>query len=106
MTYTVACKLPNGLNLGNNVVLKGAMIGQEKANAPNRERVAGYEITRNVPDDVWQRWLGENANSPIIRSKLVMGFRDSGDDQLLNEFCWQNAKVRGWSQAPQESSSF
>lgn len=106
--YVVASKLPNGLDLGDGVVLKGAMLGHEdhqKANAPDRERIAGFEITRNVPDDVWNRWFADNRNSPIIRNSLVMGF-DSPDDQQLNEFCWQNQKVKGWGQATQGNSQF
>ena len=107
LTYVCACKLPNGLNIGGGIILRGAVIGQEEhqlANAPGRERIAGYEITRDIPADIWERWYGENANSPIIHNKLVMGFL-KGDDQALNEFCWANVRMRGWRQASQEGSS-
>ena len=95
----VASKLPNGLDLGG-FIIKPAMVGHEdhhKARAPGRERIAGYEITRGVPDNIWDRWF--NASSPIVSLRLVAGFKDE-DEQGLNEFCWANSKVRGWMQAP------
>src|ERR1700752_4841185 len=91
-----ACKLSNGLNLGDGVVLKGAFIGPGyPANAPGRERIAGYEITRNVPDHVWERFA--SSAGAILANKLVFG---PNDETALSEFCWQNARVRGWMQAP------
>lgn len=97
----VACKLPHGLFIGDGVIIKGAIIGHEehqKARAPGRERIAGYEITRGVPADVWERWYSENAHSPIILNQLVAGFADD-DNQGLNTFCWSNRAVRGWGRA-------
>lgn len=94
----VVSKLPNGMRLSDEVVLRPAMIGHEeyqKARAPGRERVAGYEVTRGVPRDVWSEWRGANAASPIIARKLVEGFEDD-DEQAMNEFCWANNGVRGW----------
>lgn len=99
----VVTKLPNGLDLGDGVIVRGAMLGHEdhqKARAPGRERVAGYEVTRGVPDDAWRRWLGENARGPIVQRRLVAGFAD-GDEQAMSEFCWANRAVRGWARAPQ-----
>ena len=92
----VACKLPNGLNLGDGVVLKGAFICPDHpANEPGRERIAGYEITRGVPDSVWGRFAASARQ--FFELRLVFG---TDDEQALNEFCWQNRSVRGWMQAP------
>ena len=99
-------KLPNGLDIGG-FVIRGAMIGHEShqtLNAPGRERIGGYEVTRNVPDDIWNRWFGDNSRGEIIRLKMVAGFPD-GDDDALNAFCWANSRVRGWRQATQDASS-
>jgi hypothetical protein len=102
----VCCKLPNGLNIGG-FIIRGAMIGHEDhqlVSAPGRERIASYEITRNVPDDLWQKWYRDNINSPIIQRKLIAGFVD-GDDQSLNQFCWENTRITGWMKATQGASS-
>jgi hypothetical protein len=98
----VACKLPNGLDIGGAAVLRGSMIGHEdhqRANAPGRERVAGYEITRDVDAAVWARWLRDNRNSPIVGNHLVHGCADY--DELVN-WCWAHTAVRGWMKASQE----
>ena len=105
--YVCASKLGQALDIGG-FVLRGAMVGIEdehKARAPGRERIASYEITRNVPDDIWLRWFGQNANGPIVQRGLVMGFADNGDDTELNAWCWAHTHVRGWRQASQGSSS-
>lgn len=100
----VACKLPNGLDIGG-FVLRGAVLGHEdhqKANAPGRERVAGYEITRDVPDDVWGRWYAENSRGPIVANGLVAGFTDQLE---MEAWCHGHRNVRGWAKAPQDGSS-
>jgi hypothetical protein len=94
----VVCKLPSGLDIGG-FLLRGAMVGHEpwqRAVAPGRERIAGYEVTRDVPDSLWQRWRNENANGPIVQRGLVEGF----DDELkMQEWCYAHANVRGWGRA-------
>jgi len=101
----VASKLPSGLDIGG-FVLKPAMIGHEEhqqARASGRERIAGYEITRDVPRHTWECWFADNQRSALITRKLVAGFED-GDEQGLSTFCWENQHVRGWMQAPQDGS--
>ena len=98
----VASKLPSGLDIGG-FVLRPAALGHEEhqvARAPGRERIAGYEITRGVPDDAWRRWRSEQQRGPIVQNFLVEGFED-GDDEGLRAWCWQHAGVRGWARAPQ-----
>lgn len=102
----VASKLPHGLDIGG-FVLRGAMLGQEehqRARAPGRERIAGYEITRGVPADIWERWFAQNAKGPIVANRLVAGFTDD-DEQGLAAWCWANQHVRGWQQASQDGST-
>lgn len=101
--YVVALKLGQSLDIGG-FVLRGAMVGVEeehKAHAPGRHRVAGYEITRNVPVEIWERWYNQNASGPIVQNGLVMGFVDNGDDGELDAWCWQHGSVKGWQQASQ-----
>lgn len=100
----VVCKLPSGLDIGG-FVLRGAMIGHEdhqKASAEGRERVAGYEVTRDVPSDVWERWHRDNRSGPIVRNGLVAGFTDELEMQA---WCQAHRNVRGWAKAPQDGSS-
>ena len=109
-TYVCVCKLPNGLDLGG-FVLKGAAIGLDRhdpkhIHAPDRERLFGYAITRNVPAAIWKRWYADNANGPIVQNGLVMGFPDVGE-QLpieLQQFCVTHARVRGDRKAGQDGS--
>ena len=99
----VASKLPSGLDIGG-FVLRAAVLGHEahqRASAPGRERIAGYEITRGVPDALWHRWLASNANSPIVAYNVVAGFADDDTDGL-SAWCWAHAKVRGWARATQD----
>ncbi|MDB5448416.1 MAG: hypothetical protein JWQ97_3733 [Phenylobacterium sp.] len=92
-TVTVACKLPNGLILrvfdmvehdepvmgggfrsvsrahqtGTDVVIKGAAapFGMEKP------LVGGYALTSNVDADFFTRWLEQNAESDMVRNRMV-----------------------------------
>lgn len=100
----VASKLPNGVDIGG-FVLKRAILGVDdhlKPNAPGRERIAGYEITRGVPDEIWDRWIRDNANSPIVTGFLVFG---TDDETALSQFCWSHSDVKGWSKASQSDWS-
>jgi hypothetical protein len=95
-----ACKLSWGLDLGG-FVLKRAMLGPEdghRANEPGRERIAGYEITRGVPDDVWDRWYAANRNSPIVQNAMVFG---SNDMVEVDSWCRRNKNARGTQRAGQ-----
>lgn len=92
-----ACKLGNGMSLGEGWYLRGAFVGPEHpANGAGRERIAGYEITRGVPDAVWERFA--SSAGALLEKNLVFG---TNDEQELTEFCWRNRAVRGWMQAPQ-----
>ena len=108
LTYVVACKLPNGLDI-NGFVLNGTASvpdgnDQKHIRAPGRERLGGYEITRGVPALVWKRWYKDNASGPIVRNGLVMGFPDEGDQLpiALQQFCVTHAGVRGDRKAGQD----
>jgi hypothetical protein len=101
VTYVVACRVPNGLDIGSGVVLRGNYVGPEfpakpVPPAPARERIAGYEITRDVPDDVFERWT---ARAQFEASGAVFG---SQVDQEVTEWCWAHARSHGHAHgAPQ-----
>lgn len=99
-TVSVACNCPNGLLLrvhrevknraprGPNgmepdsvwhpdqsvkpVRVRGPNIGRG-ADAGNVRHVisGGYAITRNVPKNLWLRWLEENKESPLVLNRMV-----------------------------------
>jgi hypothetical protein len=98
----VACRISNGIDIGG-FVLKGNYIGPEfpaKPQPPNppRERIAGFEITRNVPTEIWERWVGGGGAS-LVRAGVVFG---SDDEVTLAEWCWAHRQAHGHSHgAPQ-----
>jgi hypothetical protein len=94
---TVACKLPHGLILRvfNKTTRREAILGggtrefevfEPDPNiairihgnvapfgkaVPGLHEASGYALTHNVPKDIWDRWLEANADSDIVRQKLV-----------------------------------
>lgn len=104
-TVTVACKLPNGLQLRLFEMIerevpqfgggtRNERIAQLIADAPvivlhgNRvpfgqlprcEMVMGFALTKGVPKDFWEKWLHDNRQSDIVTKGIVMAF-DSIDD--------------------------
>lgn len=93
---SVGCKLPNGLRLrnfrmiessepmmgggrrrievaehiGEDIILHGTAVpfGQ----TPKCLIVDGYAITPNVDKDAFMLWLKDNANSPLVKNKVVI----------------------------------
>lgn len=95
-TVTVACKIPSGLVLrlfrsetyreqgragemvehqrsveieGTRVTLKGAnsVLGLD----PKLPSEYAYGLTHGVPEDIWDQWLVANADSDVVRQRLV-----------------------------------
>lgn len=100
MPYAVASRLSTGLDIGGFIV-KGNFIGPGfPANTPGRERIAGCEVTRNVPDDVWQSW---EARASFEARGTVYG---SQNEQELSEWCWRSVRSHGHAHgAPQDGTS-
>jgi len=62
---TVACKLPNGLQIeqdGYVVTIKGAN---------DSNLVGGYGITEGVDKDAFEKWLAVHADQPYVKNELV-----------------------------------
>lgn len=94
----VACKIWNGLSI-NGFALKPAVVAPDRL-AAGRERIAGFEITRGVPDHLWEAWYADNRDGPIVRNGLVHGVADTGFDELAG-WCWQHIGVSGNQRAGQ-----
>lgn len=64
-TVTVACKLPNGLEIehrGHTVVLAGAN---------SSTAVGGYGLTPNVDADWFEDWMAGNLDHPAVKNNII-----------------------------------
>jgi hypothetical protein len=68
-TVTIACKLPNGLNLGHihgdekpHVILRGS-------NHPLA--IGGYGLTHGISKDAWEKWKTQHAFLPALQNGLI-----------------------------------
>lgn len=66
-TFSVACKLPQGFDLGNGIVLKGA--NDDSAYASRDGLGVGYGITDNVDADMFTAWTQERDGNGTPRFK-------------------------------------
>lgn len=97
---TVACKLPNGFILHvdemetyHEQVLGGGVRESKRANRSTKVPAVtlngcafkhgqieppafiisgGYALTDGVPADLWNEWLKQNADSDLVRNKIIM----------------------------------
>jgi hypothetical protein len=99
---TVACKLPCGLTLnvcamhteqelvmggGVRDVQRAHVMGQIRLNgtghkpneAPRSLIVHNFALTRGVDKEMWERWLEDNKDSPVVANGLVFAFENDGD---------------------------
>lgn len=116
---TVACKLPNGLELqlckkttwfedtpsGSRERLRFDKYGEiitiggtayPNGNVPRGFRprpllIGGYAMTRNVPKDFFEEWLDQNKKHPAVVSRMIYGF-----DQIesVKDMAKENADTR------------
>lgn len=95
----VASRLSSKLDIGG-FVIKGNYVGPDfPANAPTRERIAGCEVTRDVPDAIWERW---EARSAFEDNGVVHG---STDEQELSEWCWRTVRSHGHAHGAPQSGT-
>jgi len=102
-TVTVACKLPNGLLIqlfepysvqvpilggGTREELRHRRVGETYhirgpiapfGQVPKTEIAAGYALNTGVPRDLWEKWLEQNADSDLVRNKIVFAHGAAGD---------------------------
>lgn len=99
---TVACKVPNGLQLrvfdmidvempvmgGGIKIAKQAQVRPESVKIegpaapvgkhPNAPVVGGYALTHNVPRDFWDKWLHDNRDSHVVKNHLIFAHENRG----------------------------
>lgn len=109
----VGCKIPNGIILqlshresqrepvmggghrdvdiwrktGDKYTVRGPSI--PLGTVPRFIMAGGYAITSGIPEDFWNEWVKQNADSEIVRNKLIIGYPQL--DYLQDE-CLDNEK--------------
>ena len=84
----VACKLPNGLNLGD-VTLNGAPLRGPNYEKPSWQVFYGFGLTE-VPDDVWITWLKKHSDSDLLKNRILYG----GSRGEVEAFCVHNMRSK------------
>lgn len=107
-TVTVACKMPNGMMLqlqqeytdteqtmngtrdvkrhrkvGETVVVAGNAIHVGVPDAPRKQIVGGYALTRGVDADFWAKWFEQNKDAPYVKEGIIFAMpnRDAVEDK-------------------------
>jgi hypothetical protein len=65
-TVTIGCKLPNGIWM----IQDAARV---RINGWNNNTIQGgsHGITENVPDDLWDAWKKEHAESALVKGEFI-----------------------------------
>ncbi len=65
-TVTIGCKLPNGIHMQ-----MGAM--SVRINGWNNNTIQGgsHGITENVPEELWDAWSKEHAESKLVKGEFI-----------------------------------
>jgi hypothetical protein len=74
MPYNVVCKLPLGIVVGG-VVIRGTAYERDPKKPPP-ERVYGYALTEDVPEQPWEQWMIDNQRSIMVQNGLIFGSKD------------------------------
>lgn len=95
---TVACNIPNGLRLrnfimipdrelvmgggvrettraesaGEDIVINGTAV--PFGNAPRHKIICGYALTEGVDKEAWDKWLVDNARSPMVLNRCIFAY--------------------------------
>lgn len=125
-TVTVACKLPNGLVLRvfnmverSELVLGGGSRKIKQAVQSDHAPIkingcaapfgspqalyGGYALTPNVPKDVFDEWLKQNADADVVRNNLI--FAADKTDYVADKATEQRDLTSGLQPLSQEGDS-
>ncbi len=69
-TVCVACKVTNGLNLGDGVIIRGPT-AQLPMHGGNPDRIGGFVFTENVPKDVWDNWFNSHQDMDLVKRGMI-----------------------------------
>ena len=69
-TVCVACKVTNGLNLGDGVIIRGPT-AQLPQHGGETDRIGGFVFTENVPRDVWDKWINSHQDMDLVKRGMI-----------------------------------
>lgn len=114
-TVTVACKMPNGLQLrvfkmvdgiepilggGHRTIQRAEQVGGAvKVNGPvvpygqvpKHTIVGGYALTPGVDADFWAAWYEQNKSTELVKNKIIFG---SEQEDKIKRHAEAHAKVK------------
>ncbi len=74
-TVTVACRIPNGIRIGD-IVIHGpkAHVGAPQDWSPNTPMsVGGFVFNSGIDQAVWDGWFQANQNSDMVKNGMIYG---------------------------------
>lgn len=85
-TVTIGCKLPNGIYM---------IVGEKRIRIKgwNNNEIKGgsHGITEGVPQEVWEAWRKEHADSKLVKREIIFAVgdvkraQDKAKDQAKNK---------------------
>lgn len=93
-TVTIGCKLPNGIHM-----IQGDT--RVRINGWNNNEIAGlsHGITRDVPEDLWDAWSAEYAESKLVKDGFI--FAEASDKKAQDKAKDLAEQSSGMEQLPQ-----
>lgn len=89
-TVTVACKIANGIRIGDGTIILG--FGPLTADRRFDLLVGGYALTPNVDAEAWHKWEKMNADSDAVKKQMVFADENLG---ALRSKCFRLGGVQG-----------
>ena len=73
-TVTVACRIPNGIRIGDIVIHGPKAHTQHLENTPPLPLiVGGFVFNSGIDQAVWDRWFQANQNSDMVKNGMIYG---------------------------------
>lgn len=75
-TVTVACKITNGIRIGDIVIHGPKAFVDPFQNSPPPLTVGGFVLTQGIDVAVWNKWLEANKDSHMVKEGLIYADED------------------------------
>jgi hypothetical protein len=100
-TVCVACKVPQGINIGNGVVIPGPKPYVPSAGGTAPKRPGGFELTEGIPAEAWNRWYATHQDSDLVKNGLIYAHPDR-----MTVWIWARSHAKVRSGLEQSGGSF
>lgn len=67
---TVACKIPNGIHIGD-IVIHGPKAHIQSDASPPPSTVGGFVFNHGIDQAIWDRWFQANQNSDMVKNGMI-----------------------------------